>query len=416
MPIIISQIRLFLASLLFLLIGSLSAQTIDWTQKANPINLTINGVAFSSNGQKLLTGTNCHPASIRVFDVSNGNITWDYEVSSKFMCIMGVGFSSNSKYIAAIEEFGNIFIFDNSGAVPFMIDTIKTGTTYGFSVAISPANDKVAVGCSNGKLKIYNIPGGSLSNDISAHSSWVTSVTYSPDGTKVVTGGNDNKLKVWSNSGALLQTCTGHTDDITGIKITPDNKFIVSSAKDDKIKIWNIATGALVQTISGHTADVNGIDISPDGSMLVSASSDNSCKIWDINSGSLYRTFGVADSGGIISVAWSPLGNKIATGSVKSDLVLWSIPANLSLKEPIPINSLKVSPNPAKNQLTLQLSFHPKGAQLKIYNQLGQLQKTFNNLDSQIAEFDISDLLAGTYYLKLEDLNNNINSKFIILR
>ena len=36
------------------------------------------------------------------------------------------------------------------------------------------------------------------------------------------------------------------------------------------------------------------------------------------------------------------------------------------------------------------------------------------HLDSQIAEFDISDLLAGTYYLKLEDLNNNLNTKFII--
>ena len=133
------------------------AQTIDWSMKANPLNLSINGVAFRADGQKVLSGTNCHPATIRMFDVSSSNLDWNYNVGMTFMCIMGVTFSSNTNYIAAIEEFGNIFIFDNTSSSPVIIDTINTGTSYGFSTAISPSNDKVAVGCSNGKLKIYNI-------------------------------------------------------------------------------------------------------------------------------------------------------------------------------------------------------------------------------------------------------------------
>ena len=120
------------------LIGSLcfqltNAQTVDWTKKANPVLNQINSVAFSSNGQKVLSGTNCHPASIRIFDVTSGTMNWDYTVGSSYMCIMGVTFSSNTNYIAAIEEFGNIFIFDNTGALPVIIDTINTGTSYGFS-------------------------------------------------------------------------------------------------------------------------------------------------------------------------------------------------------------------------------------------------------------------------------------------
>ena len=87
------------------------AQTIDWSMKANPLNLSINGVAFRADGQKVLSGTNCHPATIRMFDVTSSNLDWNYNVGMTFMCIMGVTFSSNTNYIAAIEEFGNIFIF-----------------------------------------------------------------------------------------------------------------------------------------------------------------------------------------------------------------------------------------------------------------------------------------------------------------
>ena len=403
------------------LIGSLcfqltNAQTVDWTKKANPVLNQINSVAFSSNGQKVLSGTNCHPASIRIFDVTSGTMNWDYTVGSSYMCIMGVTFSSNTNYIAAIEEFGNIFIFDNTGALPVIIDTINTGTSYGFSTAISPANDKVAVGCSNGKMKIYNIPSGALAYDINAHPSWVTTVAYSPNGNYIVTGGNDDKVKIWSNAGTLLHTCTGHTGDITSVKVTPDNNFVISSSKDDKIKIWNISNGTLVKTINGHTNDVNGIDISPDGTKIVSASSDSTCKIWDFLTGNLHSTFGVTDSGAVISVAWSPNGDKIITGNIKSDAVLWSVPTTLSLNQTVLNDNFLIFPNPTQNQLNFELQSDPKNAQFIVYNELGQLQKIYSKISTRNISFDISELSEGQYYGVFVDGNNRIASKFIVTK
>jgi WD40 repeat protein len=398
----------------FLLLNISDAQTIDWTMKGNPLNLQVNGVAFRADGQKVLSGTNCHPASIRMFDVASSNLDWDHNVGMTYMCIMGVTFSSNSNYIAAIEEFGNIFIFDNTGVTPVITDTINTGTSYGFSTAIAPANDKVAVGCSNGKLKIYNLPGGSLSNDINAHPSWVTSVCYSPDGTKIITGGNDDKVKIWSNTGSLLFTCSGHTGDITSVKVTPDNNFVVSSSKDDKIKIWNIATGGLVQTITGHTGDVNGVDISPDGSKIVSASSDSTCKIWNFNTGSLITTFGVVDSGAVNTVAWSPNGDKIATGNILSDVVLWSIPATLSISETYLSNDLNIFPNPAQNNLTIEIPADMNFGQLMMYNELGQLQIIYSNLSGTLLRMETVSLPNGIYFAVLQKDDKIITNKIII--
>jgi WD40 repeat protein len=385
--------------MLLVFIHGVNGQTVDWSMKANPLFNSINGVAFKADGQKVLSGTNCHPASIRIFDVNSGAMDWDYTVGSSYMCIMGVTFSSNSNYIAAIEEFGNIFIFDNTGSSPVIIDTINTGTSYGFSTAISPANTKVAVGCSNGKMKIYSIPNGVLSNDINAHLSWVTTVAYSPDGNKIVTGGSDDKVKVWSNAGTLLFTCTGHTGDITSVKVTPDNNFAVSSSKDDKIKIWSLLDGSLVQTIDAHADDVNGMDVSPDGTMIVSASSDSTCKIWSFSTGNLLSTFGIIDSGAVNTVAWSPNGDKIVTGNILSDVVLWSIPPSLGINNVITNDfSFAVFPNPASDQIHLSLPETEKIQEIKVFDVIGNVVYSSSRDDLDLV---VRDYKPGTYILTI---------------
>ncbi len=389
-------------------------QSIDWMKKANPTNLSINSVAFSNNGQKVISGTNCHPASIRVHEVSSGTLSWDYIVDSNYMCIMGVTFSSNSNYIAAIEEFGNIFIFDNTTAVPTLYNTINTGTSYGFSTAISPSNMHIAVGCSNGKLKIYNIASGSNIANVNAHTSWVTSVAYSADGKFIATGGNDDKVKIWDSLGNLVRTLNGHSNDITSVKFSPNNQLLASASKDDLIKIWDVNSGALLKTISGHSNDVNCIDISPDGNKIVSASSDSTCKIWNINTGNLLSTFGVKDSGVINAVAWSPLGNKIVTGNSLSDLVLWSIPNALFVQEKPTVSTLKLFPNPAKDFIYLDHSLNVPNTKFNIYNNCGKVVLSNKELQSLNGKLDISCISDGIYYLEIIEQSNKISIPFMV--
>lgn len=407
-----NSVNIFFLFLSFFCAVLSHAQTIDWTEKANPIFNSINSVVFRADGEKILSGTNCHPASIRIFDVNTADLEWDYTVGEDFMCIMGVSFSANTDYIAAIEEFGNIFIFDNTGLTPVIVDTIVTGTSYGFSVVISPSNEQVTVACSNGKMKIYEIASGSLLHDIDAHPSWVTTVAYTPDGTKLVTGGNDDKVKIWSEEGTLLYTCSGHTSDITNVKVSPDNLYVVSSSKDNTIKIWDLATGSEIKTITGHTGDVNCVDLSPDGSKIVSASADSTCKIWNFTTGNLITTFGILDSGAVNTVAWSPNGDKIITGNSKSDLVLWSIPAALDLTETPELSQLAIYPNPANTLLEIRISNELGIGNLKIYNEIGQTVKILSDFNSN--KIDLSDFSDGVYFVEFTTNQTTLVTKLII--
>ena len=406
--------RFIIIFFLIILQSSLFGQSILWTKKVNPSILSINGIAFSNNSNKVLAGTDCHPAKIRIFETSSSNLIWDYTVGTNYMCIMGVSFSSSNNYFAAIEEFGNIFIFDNSGTSPVIVDTINTGAFYGFSIDFSPTSNMVAVGCSDGKLLLYNYITGALIKEINAHPSWVTCVKFSPDGSQIVTGGSDNKVKTWTNTGTLINNYSGHASYVTSVKFTPDNKYIVSASRDRKIKIWDAATTNIISTLIGHKQEINQIDISPDGSKVVSASSDSTCKIWDFKTGNLISTFGVKDSGEYRSVCWSPSGKLIATGNVLSDLMLWDIPINLGIKNPNNTLEISIQPNPTTARLVKIIGVEKQS--LEMINLLDLNGKQVREFNSGSTELDLMGLNPGYYILQLSVEENGIYYKKICIQ
>lgn len=376
-------------------------QTLDWTKQANPFDLPINSVAFTNNGQKILSGTDCHPASIRMFDVTSSSLDWDYTVGDAFECIMGLALSGNSNYIAAAEETGNLLLFDNTGTSPNLIDTIQTGTTYGFATAISPDNTKVAMACSNGKLLIYSLSNGSELASINAHLTWVTTVAFSPNGQYLITGGSDDKVKIWDQNGNLLFSCLGHTADVSSVKVSPDNLYVLSASKDKSIKIWDIATGNLVRTITGHAFGINCIDLSPDGTKIVSASTDKTCKIWKLETGELLSSFANPDSYEYRAVAWSPNGEKIATGNIASQLSLWSVDLDLSSNSTQkPFSS---SPLGYFQSQTNSFQIYPNQSQelknFQVFDSQGNQVLTGN----QTATIDLQSLPSGQYLILVFD-------------
>lgn len=81
------------------------------------------------------------------------------------------------------------------------------------------------------------------------------------------------------------------------------------------------ATRRLLHSLEAHTEPVYSVAFSPDGRLLASGSFDKALHIWSVADGSLLRTY-EAD-GGIFEVCWSKGGDKVAasTGS-KSVVVL----------------------------------------------------------------------------------------------
>ena len=83
---------------------------------------------------------------------------------------------------------------------------------------------------------------------------------------------------------------------------------------------------AVIRTLDGHTSGVNSVAITPDGTKIVSGSSDHTIKVWDIAStgGRLLNTL-EGHSSSVSSVAITPDGPKIVSGSWDKTIKVWDL-------------------------------------------------------------------------------------------
>jgi len=79
----------------------------------------------------------------------------------------------------------------------------------------------------------------------------------------------------------------------------------------------------LVMTLSGHTSPVSSVAFSPDGRRIASGSSDETIKVWDAKTGRVIRTLSAHTESWVDSVAFSPDGQRIVSGSVDETIKVW---------------------------------------------------------------------------------------------
>ncbi len=80
----------------------------------------------------------------------------------------------------------------------------------------------------------------------------------------------------------------------------------------------------VAKTLRGHTAEVLSVAFSPDGKTLASGSKDNSVKIWNISTGEEIRTFN-SHSNWVYAVAFGPDGRTLASGSWDETIKIWDL-------------------------------------------------------------------------------------------
>ena len=90
---------------------------------------------------------------------------------------------------------------------------------------------------------------------------------------------------------------------------------------DSTAKVWDAQSGQELLTLSGHSNLVLSVAFSPDGGRIVTGSEDKTAKVWDAQGGKELFTLRVGSP--VNSVVFSPDGTRIVTGSDDGKARVW---------------------------------------------------------------------------------------------
>jgi WD40 repeat protein len=126
-------------------------------------------------------------------------------------------------------------------------------------------------------------------------------------------------------------------------------------------------------TLTGHTGAIHTLAVSPDGQLLVSGSEDHTLRLWSLPDGKALKTLS-DHSGEVWGVAISADGRLLASGSEDNSLRLWRLPDGQPLQTwqayTGSVNTLVISPDnqwlaSASHDHTIRLWSLPHGQLLK---------------------------------------------------
>lgn len=134
---------------------------------------------------------------------------------------------------------------------------------------------------------------------------------------------------------------------------SPDSRYIVSADWSWCVLVWNADSGELYKSLSlrdgtpdAHYGSVRTVAYSPDGKFIASGSNDGTLKLWDTTTWNVVYT---REHERVVNdVAFSPNGKYIVSGSSDSTVRIWETATGkllFTMQGPRPVNAVMYSPN-----------------------------------------------------------------------
>jgi WD40 repeat protein len=283
-----------------------------------------------------------------------------------------MAFSPDGRRVAsgAYDEDGavHIYIWELGSGRPLVKMNMWVDGTPD-AVAYSPDGERLVSGNSSGTVQVWDASNGHPLFWLTGHEGPVNAVAFSLDGRWIVSGSNwDSTIRVWEAAeGSCLAHSKGHPDSVQEIIFSSDGRHLVTRSENEALWLWSADNGAPIACLNRSTYLVlegGGArdSLFADGQKVVHLSTEG-IKSWDLTDGNEPRLIpsqpyywsdrivfspdgdhfiihGV--TGGIFSLAtgaclavlhshkgettcmaYSPDGNRVATGSADKTIRLW---------------------------------------------------------------------------------------------
>lgn len=204
----------------------------------------VNSVCFRADDRQLLTGSD--DASATLWNLRVGT-----DLQGKLGCRMqpyrtlrghrttveSVAFSPDGTRLLTGSDDHSAKLWDARTGALLQTFPLKNEV---WSVAFSPDGCRAIFAVLNNTAELWDLTQNRCIRVLRGHTNWVVQACFSPDGRRILTTSRDGTARLWeASSERELLALKGHEYQVNSVRFSPDGNQVATAGEDGTLRLWN---------------------------------------------------------------------------------------------------------------------------------------------------------------------------------
>ncbi len=270
--------------------------------------------------------------------------------------ITSLAFSPDGKILAAVggtpATFGEVQLWDVAQRKLLRSLTLTNDTLFGAS--FSPDGSKLAFGGADNAIYVVEVPTGKQLLKMNHHDGWVFGTVFSQDGSQIVSVSRDRAAKLSNvNEGIFIENINQLKGELVTIARQPRHDNVLVGGEDGVPALYMTHrpralvigdTSTLIREYEKQDGPVISVAFSPDGNRIAVGSSAEEVRVYKTDTGERVASF-KGHQGGIYSVVFRPNGEQLAAAGFDGTVRIYDLKSGQLARAfvPVPLENQVVS-------------------------------------------------------------------------